>query len=34
MRAVVYNGRHDIEITDRPAPEVRDGQVLRWSGPV
>lgn len=28
MRAVVYNGRHDIEITDRAAPEVRDGQVL------
>ncbi len=28
MRAVVYNGRHDIEITDVPIPKAGDGQVL------
>jgi len=28
MRAVVYNGRHDIEITDVPTPKAGDGQVL------
>jgi (R,R)-butanediol dehydrogenase/meso-butanediol dehydrogenase/diacetyl reductase len=28
MRAVVYNGRHDIDITDVPAPKAGDGQVL------
>ncbi len=28
MRAVVYNGRNDIDITDVPTPKTGDGQVL------
>jgi len=28
MRAVVYNGRHDIEVTDVPTPKAGEGQVL------
>jgi len=28
MRAVVYNGRNDIDITDVPTPKAGDGQVL------